>query len=271
MNKKKLYNFLMFVPFAVALGSFVLYFKYLYTLNSAKTLKVTQLMESSIIRYRNIGVFCLALGIFLIFIKTLIQYLSINEDDSNEKVLDRISNKIIDTENKYSFNETNIVNDLLKEKILTAIFYNSTLENRNLKFKNYNNEKNIIEFYDLTKNDVKDERKQDSNKLIGEPIIINSDFIFNSDEFKECSKCKNIIAKDAIMCVHCGTMIKTKKLKKERKEKINLFNPVKFALNMIVILLCIILLLLCLNKIKNQSEINKNNFNVNNIKTVETK
>lgn len=268
MDKKKLYNFLMFIPFAVALGSFVLYFKYLYTLNSVKTLKVTQLMEVSLVRYRNIGVFCLALGIFLLFIKTLIQYLSISDNSHNEKVLDRISNKVVDSENKYSFNETNIVNDLLKEKVLTAVFYNSTLEDRSLKFKNYNNEKNIIEFYDLTKNEVKEEKKQDSKKIISTPMVINSDIMFNSDEFKECPKCKNMIAKDAIMCVHCGTGIK---VKKEKNAKTNLFNPVKFALNMILILLCIIVLLLCLNKIKNQSEINKNNFNVSNIKTVETK
>ena len=275
MNKRKIYNFIIFIPFAIALGSFVLYFKYLFTIKASDTLKVTELMEVSLVRYRNIGIFCLALGVFLLFIKTIWDYFRIDDDIAlrNERVLDKISSKKIDEdEYKYSFNENNIINDLLGGKTLKAIFHSDDIEEKNIRFKNYDSDKNVIEFYDLSnksKNIVKTETKKET-KVVSTPIInvIKDDIDFNSNDFKKCHKCKNIVAKDAIMCVHCGTNFKQVK---EEKSRTNSFNPIRFALNLITILLCIILVLLCFSKIFGQSKLNRNNLNINNIKTVEVR
>lgn len=253
MKNKKLINFIIFVPFAISIGAFILYFKYLFSLKGAKTLKITELMEASLVRYRNIGVFCLLVGVILLFIKTLYDYFKIDKVIKNkeENVLDKISNKKLEETNKYSFDENSIISDLLSGKTLQAKFIGSDLEDRVVKFKNYNKKDNIIEFYDETK---------PSKKLLKEEI--KEEYVvkekYDTKNFKKCKTCKNIIAKDSLICIHCGTVLKPNKLEKNRS-----FDPVKFVVNMIVILLCIILLLLCFNKIKNQSEINRNNFNIN--------
>ena len=72
MNKKKLWKFCIFVPFALALGALFLYLRYYFELKSKTGTKVTDVLEASLVRYRNIGIFCLAVGVFLLFIKTLI-------------------------------------------------------------------------------------------------------------------------------------------------------------------------------------------------------
>lgn len=272
MSKKKVFNFIIFIPFAIAIGSFILYFRYLFTIKGAS--KVTEIMEVSLVRYRNIGIFCLAIGVFLLFIKTLINYFRIDDEIEmrNERVLDRISSKTESDTNKYSFNENNIINDLLNNQDLKAIFYNGKVTEKSVKFKNYDKDKNIIEFYDYTKEKpVKTtEKVVEETKVISEPVkteyVVNKDKDSDITKFKKCYKCKNIIARDSIICVHCGTVLKASKFNNNRKSTI--FNPVRFAINMIVILLSIIILLLCINVITKQSKLNRNNLN---IKTVELK
>lgn len=273
MNKKKIINFIIFIPFAIAAGAFILYIKYLLTIKGAS--KVTEIMEVSLVRYRNIGIFCLAIGVFLLFIKTLINYFRINDEIEvrNERVLDRISSKNSIDKTKYSFNENNIINDLLNNQELKAVFYNGKITEKLVKFKNYNKDKNIIEFYDYTKEkNVKNTEKViKETRVISEPVkkeyVVNKEKDYDVTTFKKCYKCKNIIARDSVICVHCGTVLKPNKL--NNKKSTTSFNPVRFAINMIVILLSIILLLLCINVITKQSKLNRNNLNIQNIKTVE--
>ena len=226
MKYRKLINFIIFIPFAISIGAFILYLKYLFTLKGAKTIKITELIEVSLVRYRNIAIFCLLIGVILLFIKTIYEYFKIDKEIKikEENALTKISNKKLDETNKYSFDENEIISDLLGSKNLKAVFINSNVSDRVVKFKRYDKDKNVIEFFDFTKED---------------------------DEKISYTKKEYIV--------------------KEKVKKKNVFNPIKFALNMILILLCIILLLLCFNKIKNQSEINRNNFNINNIKAAQIK
>ena len=226
MKNRKLINFIIFIPFAISIGAFILYLKYLFTLKGAKTIKITELMEVSLVRYRNIAIFCLLIGVILLFIKTIYEYFKIDKEIKikEENALTKISNKKLDETNKYSFDENEIISDLLGSKNLKAVFINSNVSDRVVKFKRYDKDKNVIEFFDFTKEE---------------------------DEKISYTKKEYIV--------------------KEKVKKKNVFNPIKFALNMILILLCIILLLLCFNKIKNQSEINRNNFNINNIKAAQIK
>ena len=226
MKNRKLINFIIFIPFAISIGAFILYLKYLFTLKGAKTIKITELMEVSLVRYRNIAIFCLLIGVILLFIKTIYEYFKIDKEIKikEENALTKISNKKLDETNKYSFDENEIISDLLGSKNLKAVFINSNVGDRVVKFKRYDKDKNVIEFFDFTKEE---------------------------DEKISYTKKEYIV--------------------KEKVKKKNVFNPIKFALNMILILLCIILLLLCFNKIKNQSEINRNNFNINNIKAAQIK
>ena len=271
MDKKKLWKFCIFVPFALALGAFALYLRYYFELKSKAGTKVTDVLEVSLVRYRNIGIFCLAVGIVLLFIKTLIDYLKIDKEVQVQEevgVLDRIASKKTKTEAKYTFSENKIITDLLAGKTLKAIFINDKKTSKNIQFKSYDSKKSIIEFYDL--DPVKEEKVVTPvvapvvvKETIAEPIkkevvVINNEPEYDSRLFKKCKKCNKVIAKDAVMCVHCGTVLKEKI--KEKKE--STFNPVRFALNMIVILLCIILILLVITKINNRVEDNKNNMNL---------
>ncbi len=274
MNKKKIFNFIIFIPFAIAVGSFILYFRYLFAIKGAS--KVTELMEVSLVRYRNIGIFCLAIGVFLLFIKTLINYFRIDDEVEirNERVLDRISSKTENDTYKYSFNENNIINDLLNNQELKAIFYNGKVTERIVKFKNYDKDKNIIEFYDYTKDKViknNNDKVIKETRVIAEPVkkeyVVSNEKDYDITKFKKCYKCKNIIARDSIICVHCGTVLKASKLNGNKKT--HSFNPIRFVINLIIILLSIILLLLCINVITKQSKLNRNNLNIQNIKTVE--
>lgn len=264
MKKKKLINFIIFIPFAIAVGSFVLYFKYLFTIKGAS--KVTELMEVTLVRYRNIGIFCLALGVFLLFIKSLISYFRIDDEEEvrNERVLDKISSKTYEDTSKYSFNENNIINDLLKGQDLKAVFYNGSVTEKIVKFKNYDKDKNIIEFYDFTKEKtIKNEDRKVVAEQVKEDYVIKKDN-YDVNNFKKCYKCKNIIARDSVICVHCGTVLKPNKLNNSNKN--TAFNPIRFVVNLIVILLCIILILLCFNKINNKYNSNRENFNISSIR-----
>lgn len=271
MDKKKLWKFCIFVPFALALGAFALYLRYYFELKSKAGTKVTDVLEVSLVRYRNIGIFCLAVGIVLLFIKTLIDYLKIDKEVQVQEevgVLDRIASKKTKAEAKYTFSENKIITDLLAGKTLKAIFINDKKTSKNIQFKSYDSKKSIIEFYDL--DPVKEEKVVTPvvapvvvKETIAEPIkkevvVINNEPEYDSRLFKKCNKCNKVIAKDAVMCVHCGTVLKEQV--KEKKE--STFNPVRFALNMIVILLCIILILLVITKINNRVEDNKNNMNL---------
>ena len=272
MDKKKLWKFIIFVPFALAIGAFTLYLRYYFELKSKAGTKVTDLIEVSLVRYRNIGIFCLAIGVVLLFIKTLIDYFKIEDKTVTEtkkvSVLDRISSRKEVTDTKYTFSENKIISDLLKGKVLKGIFINEDKTVKNIQFKSYDSDKSIIEFYDL------DEPKKE---VIAEPIkkevvvvnnlVDNNEVEYDSRYFKKCKKCNKVIAKDSVMCVHCGTVIKEQEVVEEKK--VYKFNPVIFAINMIVILLCIILTLLVINKINNRVDANKENLNISYVSDLE--
>ena len=252
MNRKKIFNFIIFIPFAIAIGAFLIYFKYMFSLKGESN--ITEIMNATLIRYRNIGVFSLAIGVVLLFIKTLYSYFKIEDTTAirNERVLEKISNKQETETVNYSFNENNIINDLLKGETLIANFYNGKRTEKLVKFKNYNKDKKIIEFYDLSEEEtnkvVKEERKVE--------YVVEKNTNYDRRLFRKCEKCDNIVAKDAVMCVHCGTMFEKKSEKKKSS------NPVVFVINLIIVLLCIILFLLCFNAIKKQSKINRSYFNI---------
>jgi hypothetical protein len=261
MRNRKRVNFIISIPFIISLASFLLYLRYLFLVKSVGTKNVTTIMEASLVRYRNIAIFCLAVGVFLLFLKTLYDFFTLDTSEvvREEGVLDKISSKTVDNKISYTFDENNIINDLLSNKTLKDTFIGSDVIDMVVKLKNYNKKDKVIEFYDLTKKPVKVEKEV---TVISEPvkkeyIVKKEEIHYDKKYFKKCFKCNSIIAKDAPICVNCGTVLK--------EDKTKLFNPVRFALNMIIILLCIILLLLCVNKITRQSEINKSNLNITNI------
>lgn len=207
MRNNKLYRFIIGVIFLISFVSFFLYIRIYLMIKGLERINISPILEISLVRYRNIGVFCLILAIFIIFLNSFFSYLRINRNYYNEdRVLDRISSNSYSDRINSSFDENNIINNLLKDKTLKVVFYNSALKDRIVKFKEYDKRSNKIEFYDLSNDEIY-----------------------------------------------------------EDKREYTLSSPIKFVLNLIVILLCIILILLCINKISLRNRVVKNNFNINTI------
>lgn len=207
MRNNKLYRFIIGMIFLISFVSFFLYIRTYLMIKGLERINISPILEISLVRYRNIGVFCLILGIFIIFLNSFFSYLRINRNYYNEdRVLDRISSNSYSDRINSSFDENNIINNLLKDKTLKVVFYNSALKDRIVKFKEYDKRSNKIEFYDLSNDEIY-----------------------------------------------------------EDKREYTLSSPIKFVLNLIVILLCIILILLCINKISLRNRVVKNNFNINTI------
>lgn len=243
MNKRKLVNFIISIPFILAIFFLVMFIR-LY-INVGSSSEISTIMSLYLIRYRNLAIFCIVIGFILLIIKSIFDYKNNkNIVENNSNILNTISYRNIPDNKTYSLDEDRVVNDLLRGKVLEIKFLDSKLSNRKMKFINYSKLNNSISLIDLEK---------------GKGVLN-----YDSRYFTECSKCGSIISKDAVKCIHCG------KIKKEITKKDNRFNPVIFAVNMIIILLSIIVMILLINKIKLQRDINLNNINVN-IKTVETK
>ena len=244
MNKRKLVNFIISIPFILAIFFFIMFLR-LY-LNVSGNSDISTILSLYLIRYRNLALFCLVLGFILLIIKSIINYRNNNIiiENNNSNILNTISYRNVNDNKSYSLDEDRVVNDLLRGKILDIKFLDSKLSNRKMKFVNYSKLNNSISLIDLEK----------------DKGVLN----YDSRYYTECSKCGSIISKDAVKCVYCNE-IKKKVTKKEKR-----FNPVIFAVNMIIILLSIIVMILLINKIKIQRDINLSHINEN-IKTVETK
>lgn len=242
MNKGKLIKFIISIPFILALAFFIMFLR--YYLNISGSSEITTIMNLYLIRYRNLAIFCLIFGFILLIIKSVFDYknTNIHVENTNTHVLSTISSRNVVENKTYSLNDNRVVNDILNGEILEVKFLDSKIKNRKMKFINYSKENKSISLLDLEK----------------EKGVLNYDRRY----FTECSKCGSIISKDAPKCLYCNEV--KKEVKKTR------FNPVIFAVNMIIILLSIIVMVLLINKIKLQRDININNIN-GNIKTVETK
>lgn len=228
MKKGKLIDFITFIPFLAALAFFIIFIRYYFIINGSS--EVTSIMSLYLIRCRNMAIFCLIIGILLLIIKNTILFFKSNNTN----------NQNIETKT-YSLNNESIVNNILKNKDLNVEFIDSNIEDRKMRFIDYNENYNSISLLDLDK-------EKRGNKF------------YDSRYFIKCGKCDEIISKNAEKCKYCGSVQNEIKIKK--------FNPIIFAVNMIIILLCIIVMVLVVHKIVEQRNINLSNIN---IKTVETK
>lgn len=234
MKKGKILDFIIFIPFLFAIAFFVIYLRYYFIIKGSS--EISSIMDLYLIRCRNIALFCLIIGVILSIIKNIVLFIKANK---KEDVY--VANNQDNTSKTYSLNNEAIVNNILRNKDINIEFIDSNLLDRKMRFIDYNENYNSISLLDLEKD------KRGNN-------------LYDSRYFIKCSKCDEIISKNAEKCKYCGSIqneIKTKK-----------FNPIIFAVNMIIILLCIIVMVLVVHKIVEQRDINLSNIN---IKTVETK
>ena len=180
--KKNKTNILIYIPFLISIAAFTLYFRYLFILKNNSKISVNSVITLTLYRYRNIAIFSLAVGIFLLLIKTIKNYISINKEynmieNSNENSLSKISvnnlNRKIDDIYINEITDSKIVNDLLENKSLKLNFINNEELNRKVKFNKYDSNKKVIEFYDLKETKIKNNAEKKVRRKNHTKIVLN--------------------------------------------------------------------------------------------------
>ena len=257
---KKVVKYILWLPFAVSISSFALYFVYAIRIKF-KDLTVTESMQNSLKLYLIIGLISLFVGLFVVFIKKTILLFkmddseNINENKVKEKKIkeQKVSNKVISIP-KNEQEQTISKNELIL-KILNPIFKDNkimgTLDTTN---------QDVIVYLD------KEEKVEVKQEVIKENEIVD-DLLIDSN----CPECGYQISKDAAICPHCGILFDEKVLgiiksnEKKLKKKNKKFSLKKFILDMFLILLFMILIFLVSNMLINKSAENYNNVNGTNV------
>lgn len=238
---KKIVKYLLWLPFAVSIGSFALYFIYALRIKFG-SIDVTNAIQNSLKLYLIIGLISLFIGLFVVFIKKLIMLFK--EDDMNEPYIKQKNS--IKEEIKNNVGKIDVLSN--KEEVIS---------NKNelvLKIENpvFLGNK-ITGILDGTNQNIEvyiDEKKE----------------TIKSDKIK-CSECGNYISKDAAICPHCGVLFDENILKiinkneKKLKKKNKKFSLKKFILDIVLIILFMILIFLVGNLLINKSAENYNNIN----------
>lgn len=269
MKFNKILNYLMFIPFAIAIGAFALYFKYLIQVKVISTVVVTSLVNIAMNRYLKIGLFSTFIGLLFLFTNRISKLffsesyykekypwtnykVETEENTKIENTIDDIEETITDNEdyiiNMNSNVSDKISNDIKNEKILKARFIDQDEEKM---IEILTDEDEVKEVISLDKVVIMPEvKKQTIIKIASSDI--------NLKGFMHCPKCNNLISDEAILCVHCGESLKKEKINKINKPK---FNPIIFAVNSIIVLIGIIAIIIMLNKISEQKTINESKVN----------
>lgn len=264
MKSNKILNYLLFIPFAIAIGAFALYFKYLIQVKVISTVAVTSMVSIAMSRYLKIGLFSTFIGLLFLLTNRISKlffnksyynenYPWTNYKEENNEIKEEI--KIVDEEEKVIDNDDYIINinsnvkdkisnDIKKETILKARFIDKDEEKM---IEILTDEDEVKEVLSLDKVMIMPEVKKETVLKIS-----NSDIELKG--FIHCPKCSNLLSDDAIICVHCGESLK-------EKNKKRIFDPIIFAVNSIIVLLGIIAIVVMLNKITEQKIINEEKIN----------
>lgn len=275
MKFKKVLNYFIWIPFAVSIGAFILYFRYLFEINLFANTPVTSQVNAIMDRYLRIGLFSLFVALLILLVNKISKlifndekiYYEENhpwtkkeEDEKEADTKESVSIKEKNDKDDYIIREDIPVNDKIKEdinsnKILKARFIDKNDEKM---IEILTDEDEEIEVLSLDNVVVMPEvKKQTVIKVDSSKVKISG--------FKKCPKCGNFIVDEAVICVHCGILLDeslkgkvdgTKRIKKKK------FNPVIFIVNFLIIILSLFLIFLVSNKIINQKTENYKNINV---------
>ncbi len=272
---KKVVKYILWLPFAVSISSFALYFVYAIRIKF-KNLTVTESMQNSLKLYLIIGLISLFVGLFVVFIKKTILLFKMDDSENirEDKVKEnkikeqKVSNKVISIPKKEQKVSNKVISIPKKEQEKTISKNELILKILNPVFK----DNKITGTLDTTNQDVivyldKEEEKVEIKQEVIKENEIVDDLLIDSN----CPECGYPISKDAAICPHCGILFDEKVLgiiksnEKKLKKKNKKFSLKKFILDMFLILLFMILIFLVGNMLINKSAENYNNVNGTNV------
>ncbi len=230
---KKILNYISFVPFAVFLGSLVVYLVYILQIKINNSIIVTEELTNRLKTYLIIALVSLFIGLLIILIKkiyTLFMTSSKIEKEDKKKIKEKKSKKIkIQPERDDNVLKVKLIDPKMNGDIIVG-----KLEDTMQDVEVYINDKKEYNF-----------------KLDG----------------ISCPECGGLISKDAAICPHCGILFSDELLnlltkeKKGEKEVKHKKNKRIIIVNIFLIILFIILILLISNVIINKGKENKSNIN----------
>lgn len=223
---KKILNYLLWLPFAVSISSFVLYFVTAVKIKLKNTF-VTESIQNTLKMYLIIGLISLFIGLLIVFVKKVIKLF---KPDNNVKEIKTIKNEKNDDKNIFMLK---IVNPVFSDNKIIG-----TLEETD----------QHIEVY------IEKKKKTDVNfDTVSCPEC--SGLI--SKDAAICPHCGVLFDEKIINIVNDNK----KKLQKKNKK----FSLKKFILDTLLILLFMVLTFLVVNLLINKSAENYNNVNGTNV------
>lgn len=277
---KKVLEYLSWLPFAISIGSLILYLRYFIMFKLDSNLVMTDAVKETLNNYLILVFVSLFVGLLIILFKKIFNLVN---TDSENKVKEVIKNS--DSNNE-------VLNDANNQEFINAI------ENNSRTFCTINEESNFIKYVKSNKIiKVKLSEPITGQSLKGKIIDTDEDIeiLLLDDDIQyfnnkndvidsiRCPKCNNIVNKDAFICTNCGILLNKNAINDialnfnnskivdennnaHKNENIEIkpkkFNFITFSVNFLIIILCIFLIFLVGNKIINQRNQNYNNMNV---------
>lgn len=276
---KKVLKYLSWIPFAISIGALVLYLRYFIMFKLDSNLVMTEKVEETLNNYLILVFVFLFIGLLIILFKKIFNL--INTKDNSIKEI-----------TKKDKEDNDVINNVNNQDFINAI------ENNSRTLLNINEESNFMKYVKSNKViKVKLSEAISSQTIKGkvvdtdeeiEILLLDDDLEYfnNKNEIIDsvkCPKCNNVINKDAFICTNCGILLNKEVLNdivldfnKEKQVNTNnyvdtntnieikpkKFNFAVFAVNFLIIILCIFLIFLVGNKIINQRQQNYSNMNV---------
>lgn len=277
---KKVLKYLSWLPFAISIGSLILYLRYFIMFKLDSNLVMTDAVKETLNNYLILVFVSLFVGLLIILFKKIFNLVN---TDSENKVKEVIKNS--DSNNE-------VLNDANNQEFINAI------ENNSRTFCTINEESNFIKYVKSNKIiKVKLSEPITGQSLKGKIIDTDDDIeiLLLDDDIQyfnnkndvidsiRCPKCNNVVNKDAFICTNCGILLNKNAINDialnfnnskivdennnvHKNENIEIkpkkFNFITFSVNFLIIILCIFLIFLVGNKIINQRNQNYNNMNV---------
>ena len=255
---RKIKKYLEWLPFAIALGSIVIYIVYTLQIKLNPSIIVTDKLISTLKIYLIISLVSLFIGLLVILIKKIRRLMLIEPQENKYKTLTK--EKVVLSEPKVDNvitikEETTLEDELKKETTLADEL-----------------KKEIVEKSPIIKEEIKEtiiEPKVEEPYIKEEKIIYTEpkkEYIYKVKGIV-CPECNNPISKNAAICPHCGILfddeiIKVLKKYDKRKYKVKR-RPLSTVANILLTIVFIILIFLICNMLYN-----KYNSNLKNISSI---
>ena len=219
---KKVLKYMLWIPFAVSIGSFALYLRYIIMFKLDSNIIVTDQIKNTLNGYLIVAFTSLFIGLVIILFKKIMNLIHNNKTN------------IIKLESKEEIKENN-----MDKSFIDAIENRQTVEYKESNFMRDIRNNDIVRIHidNSNKDMIKNQKKcPKCGNIVDEEAII-------------CTNCGILFDKSILNC-----------FKKQNEVVIKRKSPIlNFIINFIVIILCIFLIFLIGNKIINQRNENFNN------------